>query len=175
MSNNERKKYGEDDDGDEDYKSDDEDERKERVSELERRMDKLIRENTKLKRDRRKAQSSGNRGTKGDIRSDNNWNGEDVNLSDRVTLMCRDVLFPRFKFLKDDWQKYDDSKEASLSIYMQKKMNMTMVDDYEDLWDRVIVPTIRLKYQTIRCNLNNAIEKIYRGEYLLNWEIIYCL
>ena len=165
---------GGDADGSEDDNSDDENERQ-RVSELERRMETLIKENLKLKRDLRKAQSSSTRGTKGDIRSDNNWNGEDVNLSDRVTLMCRDVLFPRFKFLKDDWQKYDESNEASLSMYMQKKMSMSTVDDYEDLWDRVIVPTIRLKYQTIRCNLNNAIGKIYRGEYLLNWEIIYCL
>ena len=165
---------GGDADGSEDDNSDDENERQ-RVSELERRMETLIKENLKLKRDLRKAQSSSTRGTKGDIRSDNNWNGEDVNLSDRVTLMCRDVLFPRFKFLKDDWQKYDESNEASLLMYMRKKMSMSTVDDYEDLWDRVIVPTIRLKYQTIRCNLNNAIGKIYRGESLLNCEIIYCL
>ena len=51
-------------------------------------------ENKRLKSELRKALSSNRRGTKGDIRKDNDWNDEEVNLLDRVSLFCRDYLFP---------------------------------------------------------------------------------
>ena len=129
--------------------------------------------NKRLKSELRKALSSNSRGTKGDIRKVNDWNGEEVNLSDRVSLFCRDYLFPRFKFLSDDWQKYDAENENSLSCFVGAKMKMNRMNRYEDLWERVFVLTIRLKYQTIHCNLNNAIKQIYKGE-SLNWEVICC-
>ncbi len=90
-------------------------------------------------------------------------------MSDRVSLFCRDYLFPRFKFLSDDWQKYDAENENSLSYFVGKRMKMNSMNTYEDLWERVFVPTMHLKYQTLCCNLNNAIKQIYKGE-SLNWE-----
>ena len=81
-------------------------------------------------------------------------------------MFCRDYLFPGFKFLSDDWQKYDAENENSLSYFVGKRMKMNSMNTYEDLWERVCVPTIRLKYQTLRCNLNNAIKQIYKGESL---------
>ncbi len=89
-------------------------------------------------------------------------------MLDRVSLFYRDYLFPRFKFLSDDWQKHDDQNENSLSYFVGTKMKMNHMNRYEDLWERVFVPTIRLRYQTIRYNLNNAIKRIYKGE-SLNW------
>jgi hypothetical protein len=130
-------------------------------------------ENKRLKLELRKVLSRNRRGTKGDIRKDNDWNGEEVNLSDRVSLFCHDYLFPRFKFLSDDWQKYDAENENSLSYFVGTKMKMNHMNRYGDLWERVFVPTIHLKYQTIRCNLNNAIKQIYKGE-SLHWEVICC-
>jgi hypothetical protein len=119
--------------------------------------------NKRLKSELRKALSSNSRGTKGDIRKVNDWNGEEVNLSDRVSLFCRDCLFLQFKFLSDDWQKYDAENENSLSCFVGAKMKMNRMNRYEDLWERVFVLTIRLKYdQTIHCNLNNAIKQIYK-------------
>jgi len=50
-------------------------------------------ENKRLKSELRKALSSNSQRTKGDIRKDNDWNGEEVNLSDRVSLFCRDYMF----------------------------------------------------------------------------------
>ncbi len=50
-------------------------------------------ENKRLKLELRKVLSRNRRGTKGDIRKDNDWNGEEVNLSDRVSLFCRDYMF----------------------------------------------------------------------------------
>ncbi len=85
-----------------------------------------------------------------------------MNLSDRVSLFCRDNLFPQFKFLSDDWQKYDAENENSLSYFVCAKMKMNRMNRYEDLWERVFVLTIRLKYQTIHCNLNNVIKQIYK-------------
>ena len=137
---------------------------KERIKRKDREFDELVDENNRLKSELRKALSSNSRGTKGDIRKDNDWNGEEVNLSDRISLFCRDYLFSRFKFLSDDWQKYDAENENSLSYFVGKRMKMNSMNTYEDLWERVFVPTIRLKYQTLRCNLNNAIKQIYKGE-----------
>jgi hypothetical protein len=50
-------------------------------------------EKKRLKLELRKALSSTRRGTKGDIRKDNDWNGEEVNLLDRVSLFCHHYLF----------------------------------------------------------------------------------
>ena len=38
-------------------------------------------------------------------------------------------------------------------------MNMTEVDDFKGLWERVIRPTIMQKYVTVRCNLNSLTAK----------------
>jgi len=88
---------------------------KESVKHKDQKWDDVVDEIKRLKLELRKALSSNSRGTKGDIRKDDDWNGEEVNLSDRVSLFCRDYLFPRFKFLSDDWQKYDAENENSLS------------------------------------------------------------
>jgi hypothetical protein len=146
---------------------------KESVKHKYQKWDDLVDENKRFKSELRKALSSNSGGTKGDIRKDNDWNGEEVNLSDRVSLFCRDYFFPRFKFLSDDWQKYDAENENSLSYFVGAKMKMNHMNRYEDLWERVFFPTMHLKYQTIRCNLNNAIKRIYKGE-SLNWEVICC-
>ena len=146
---------------------------KDSVKHQDQKWDDLVDENKRLKSELRKLLLSNSQGTKGDIRKDYDWNSEEVNLSDRVSLFCRDYLFPRFKFLSDDWQKYDDQNENSLSYFVSAKMKMNHMNRYEDLWERVFVPTIRLKYQTICCNLNNAIKRIYKGE-SLNWEVICC-
>jgi hypothetical protein len=146
---------------------------KDSVKHQDQKWDDLVDENKRLKLELRKSLSSNSRGTKGDIRKDNDWNGEEVNLLDRVSLFCRDYLCPRFKFLSDNWQKYDAKNENTLSYFVGTKMKMNHMNRYEDLWERVFVPTIRLKYQTICCNLNNAIKWIYKGE-PLNWEEICC-
>ena len=91
-------------------------------------LDELVDENKRLKLELRKALLSNSQGTKGDIRKDNGWNGEEVNLSDRVSLFCRDYLFPRFKFLSDDWQKYDAENENSLSYFVSKRMKMNSMN-----------------------------------------------
>ena len=59
--------------------------------------------------------------------------------------------------------EYSDKNE-SLSLFVQRKMKMEQVDDFRGLWERVICPTIQMKYVTIRCNLNNKVQKAYTGK-----------
>ncbi len=146
---------------------------KDSVKHQDQKWDDLVDEKKRLKSESRKALLSNSQGIKEDIRKNNDWNSEEVNLLDRVSLFCCDYLFPRFKFLSDDWQKYDAKNENSLSYFVGVKMKTNHVNRYKDLLERVFVPTIRLKYQTIHCNLNNGIKRIYKGE-SLNWEVICC-
>ncbi len=64
------------------------------VKHQDQKWDDLVDENKRLKSELRKLLPSNSQGTKGDIRKDNDWNGEEVNLLDRVSLFCRDYLFP---------------------------------------------------------------------------------
>ena len=52
--------------------------------------------------------------------------------------------------------EYSDKNESLLS-FVQRKMKMEQVDNFRGLWERVICPTIQMKYVTIRCNLNNEV------------------
>ena len=99
--------------------------------------------------------------TKGLIRIDYAWDGEDANLSDKVSNWVKVYLFPRYKFLKDGWMEYSEDVN-SLSSFCQIKLKMENVGDYGDQWNRVICPTILMKYVTIRCNLNNELRKAYK-------------
>ena len=86
--------------------------------------------------------SSSERKTKKQLRIDYDWDGENANLSDKVSNWVKTYLFPRYKFLNDGWMAYD-KKGESLSSFVQRKMNMDNEDNYQDLWERVISPTIQ--------------------------------
>ena len=101
--------------------------------------------------------------TKRQIRIDYDWDGEEANLSDKVSEWVKEYLFPRYKFLKEGWMEYSDKNESLLS-FVQRKMKMEQVDNFRGLWERVICPTIQMKYVTIRCNLNNEVRKAYKGK-----------
>ena len=73
-----------------------------------------------------------------------------------MSFWVKTYLFPRYKFLTNDWMKYSED-EKSLSAFVRIKLKMENVDDYMDQWDRVICPTINSKYVSIRCNLNNKV------------------
>ncbi len=92
-----------------------------------------------------------------------NWTGEETNYADSVTQFCKTFLFPRYKFLKDGWHEYNQNK-SSLSSLVKQNLAMPEGANYETLWERVVVPTIRLKYIKMKCNLNNEIKDAYRSE-----------
>jgi hypothetical protein len=46
-----------------------------------------------------------------------------------------------------------------------RTMRIPMIGrEFEDQWERVYVPVIGLKYQTMRCNLGNKVRAQYFGE-----------
>jgi hypothetical protein len=110
--------------------------------------------------------------SKGDIRNSNGWTGDKAILTDKVTKLSRDYMFPGYKFLKEGWQDYDTTNKKSLSYFFGRKMADTyrsmripMIGrEFEDQWERVYVPVIGLKYQNMRCNLGNNIRVQYFGE-----------
>jgi len=124
-----------------------------RVKQLERENKRLEMELWVLK--------SNDRKTKRQLRIDYDWNGEEANLSDKVSNWVKTYLFVRYKFLEIGGMEYKTNKD-SLSSFVQRKINMTDVDDFKGIWDRVICPTMHMKYVTVRCNLNNEIRKAYK-------------
>jgi hypothetical protein len=59
--------------------------------------------------------------------------------------------------------EYDNGPDSLLS-FVQGKMKISEGADYKDQWMRVICPTIQTKYITIRCNLNNKVQKTYKSK-----------
>ena len=96
--------------------------------------------------------------------TDNDWTGQEANLSDRITSFCGTYLFPRYKFLMDGWEKYNSDNKDSLSSFIERKFQDVHRVDYEDQLDRIYLPSIASKYKTLRCNLNNAISEQYKGK-----------
>jgi hypothetical protein len=106
---------------------------------------------------------SNDRKTKRQLRIDYNWDGDEENLSDKVSNWVKTYLFPRYAFLKDGWMAYEDDYD-SLSSFVQRKMKMEGEDNFKCLWERVISPTILQKYVTVRCNLSNEVRKAYKNK-----------
>ncbi len=91
------------------------------------------------------------------------WTGEETNYANSVIQFCKTFLFPRYKFLKDGWHEYDQNK-SSLSSLVRQNLATPEGANYKTLWERVVIPTIRLKYINMKCNLNNKIKDAYRNE-----------
>jgi hypothetical protein len=103
----------------------------------------------KLKFSRKKYRCS----SKEDIRTYNEWTFDKVNLANKINSFSRDVMFLRYKFLKEGWQDYEPSNKNSFSYFVGQKMadtyqNMrisTSGREFEDQWERVYVPVIEKK------------------------------
>ncbi len=93
------------------------------------------------------------------------WNGEEANLSENVANYCRTYLFPCYTFLKYKWDVFDPDRRNSLSNFVKKGNKIPERADYRDIWERVICPSIRLKYTDLRCNINNDVRTAYKSEY----------
>jgi hypothetical protein len=97
------------------------------------------------------------------IRINCDWDGKETNFPDSVLSFVKEYLFLHYKFLKDGWMEYDDGPE-SLSTFVQGKVKIPEGVDSKDQWERVICPTIKAKYVTIRCNFNNEIQRTYKSK-----------
>jgi hypothetical protein len=89
------------------------------------------------------------------------WTGEETNFAEMVNHFCKNFLFLRYKFLKDGWQDVLPERLTSLYSLCMQKLKITEGADKRDIWERVIVPSIRIKYTNLKCNLNHNIKSIY--------------
>jgi hypothetical protein len=105
------------------------------------------------------------RQTKRQIRIDYNCDGTEANFTDSVLSFVKEYLFPHFMFLKDGWMEYDKGQD-SFSTFVQEKVKIPEGAEYKDKWERVICPTIQAKHVTIRCNLNNEIQRKYKSKFI---------
>ncbi len=92
-----------------------------------------------------------------------NWTGEETNYADSITQFCKTLLFPKYKFLKKGWNEYNESRSSLLSLVKQN-VGTPEGANFENIWERVVVPTIWLKYINIKCNRNNDIKDAYKSE-----------
>jgi hypothetical protein len=143
-----------------------------RVRDLEDDVKELEAVNKRLKEELKNSKKRVSCSSKGDIRNSNGWMGDKAIMSDKVTKINRDYMFPHYKFLKEGWQDYDPTNEKSLSYFFGREMAdtyrsmriPTIGREFEDQWERVYVPVIGLKYKNIRCNLGYNVQAQYFGE-----------
>ncbi len=102
-----------------------------------------------------------NQHNKRKVREEYQWTGEETNFAKTVNHFCKYFLFPRYKFLKEGWQDVLPERPTSLYSLCMQELKIPEGADKKDIWERVIVPSIRMKYTNMKCNLNNDIKLIY--------------
>jgi hypothetical protein len=93
-----------------------------RDDELQQQLYELKEENRKLQVELRKLNVAGSRRTKLDLQSLYNWSAAKATLANRITEFCKDYLFPKYKFLDENWQVCDLDNKNSLSSFVSTKV-----------------------------------------------------
>jgi hypothetical protein len=104
------------------------------------------------------------RQTKRQIRIDYNLDGKEADFSDSVLSLSRNICFHVLNFWRTDG--WNMKGQDSFSTFVQGKVQIPERVEYKDQWERVICPTIQAKYVTIRCNLNNEIQRTYKSKFI---------
>ena len=104
-----------------------------------------------------------NQQNKKKVREDYQRTGEEINFSDTVNQFCKSFLFPKYKFLKEGWPDYWQERKNSLYLLRMQNLKIPEGAKEEDIWERVIVPLIRMNYINTKGNMNNDIKKIYES------------
>ena len=60
---------------------------------------------------------------------------------------CRDRLYLKEKFLRKNWQEYLPNDRGSLYSVCMKHLSIPERSNPREIWGRVIVPSIRDKFQ----------------------------
>jgi hypothetical protein len=97
------------------------------------------------------------------VREDYQWTGEEINFADSINNFCRDLLFPKYKFLKEGWQEYLPEKKNILYSLCMRHLKIPEGSEKSDIWERVIVPSIKMKYVNMKGNMNNDSKRIYES------------
>ncbi len=110
----------------------------------------------------------------GTSRDKTGWKGEELIFVKDFNDFCRDRLYPKEKFLRKNWKEYPPNDTRSLYSVCMKHLSIPEGSDKRDILERVIVPSIRDKYQSMKCNMNNKIKSIYLSmRYLLEYANTY--
>ncbi len=105
------------------------------------------------------------------------WTGEELIFVKEINDFCRDRLYPTEKFLWKNWQEYLPNDRGSLYSVRMKHLSIPKGSNPRGVWGRVSIPSIRDKYQSMKCNMNNKIKSIYlsmRFLFLFAKNITYC-
>ena len=99
------------------------------------------------------------------VRMDHDWDAAETLFADVVSEHVKEFLFPRYKFLKPGWDEYQPDTEDSLSSLVERCLSDRQPkSDKKEMWERVTAVSIKLKYGTLKCNINNAIKAAYKSE-----------
>ena len=89
------------------------------------------------------------------------WTGDKLIFVKDINDFCRERLYPKEKFLRKNWVEYLPNDRRSLYSVCMKHLSIPEGSNPKEIWGRVIVPSIRDKYQSMKCNMNNKIKSIY--------------
>jgi hypothetical protein len=145
----------------EEQEDEDSDDGKTLLGEENRRKDRLIATLTKKVQDLERTVNEMSNATRTDSRDKTEWTGEEMNFVKAINDFCKEKLYPKEKFLKKNWQLYLPNDRTSLCWVVMKNLSIPERSDPMDIWSRVIVPSIREKYQSMRCNMTTKIKGIY--------------
>jgi len=126
---------------------------------LERRIEELEEDNKAL-RSKIALHKGGRKHSKKELRDLHEWNESNVILSGTVTVFCKEYLFPRYKFLDDNWIE----NGGEFFNHVKQKLRLPDSVNFGRKWDQVIAPTIAKKYADMRCNINNACRDAFIGK-----------
>ena len=126
-----------------------------------RKKDELIATLTKKIKDLERTVQDLSSVTRTDNRDKTEWTGEEMNFVKDINDFCKEKLYPKEKFLRKNWQLYLPNDRTSLCWVVMKNLSIPERSDPMDMWNRVIVPSIREKYQSMRCNMTTRVKGIY--------------
>ena len=103
--------------------------------------------------------------TKKELAQHYEWDETDVTLGNIMMNACKKYLFPRYKFLGDNWTEYDPRPDRLTSVvFTIIRSAIPAEEDPENLWNRVLAPAISKKYADLRCNINNQCKMTFLGK-----------
>jgi len=89
------------------------------------------------------------------------WTGDELIFIKDINDFCRERLYPKEKFLRKNWQEYLPNDRGEAYSVCMKILSIPEGSNPKEIWGRVIVPSIRDKYQSMKCNMNYKIKSIY--------------
>jgi hypothetical protein len=151
-----------DDEEEEEDEDEDSDDGRTQLSEN-RKKDHQIATLTRKIKDLERTVQEMSRATRTNNRDKTEWTGEEMNFVKDINDFIKETLYPKEKFLRKNWQLYLPNDRNSLCWTVMKSLSIPERSDPMDIWKRVVVPSIRDKYMSMRCNMTTKIKGIYQS------------